>query len=130
MVVRGEGVEAVQELLRLRTAKSAGRTVEEGTSASIAFFTAPTGLYAYIRHVERRRDRFEVCYEMVPHDSRELTLHLAMIPLGTLTEGRYDVEFIRWPLETKYVDKGFEKAASRNEQNVCRSFRFVVIPRK
>ncbi len=94
---------------------------------SIAFFSHPCNYNIYLDHVERRGNVIKIRYRCVPHYTPEVTVHLALIPLGKLPAGVYQVEITQAPLDQKYLDAGFEPLSTEAAQKiVCQPFSFTV----
>jgi hypothetical protein len=101
------------------------RNLPEG-EFTLIFFSHPLSYYARLRAVERDDDRIIVRYQFEPHTTPESTVHLALIPLGTLAAGEYKVDYEQIPLDQKYRDKGFEPVHPQADDIVCRNFSFTV----
>jgi hypothetical protein len=91
---------------------------------TLFFFSHPMSYYCRLRHVERDGSKIIVQYQFEPHYRPEATLHFALIPLGKLEAGKYEVEFEQLPMEQEYRDQGFEPV--NPDDVVCRSFIFEV----
>jgi len=91
------------------------------------FFSHSFESYVYIRQVVQRGNAIEIRYSVVPHTERHVTPNFAIIPLGNLPAGKYDVTIIPLPLDQKYKQAGF-KPMSEDwlRRMVCGSFSFDV----
>jgi hypothetical protein len=99
-----------------------------GTDVSVVFFTLPIQPGMRIDSVERKRNLVSIHYLLVSHGMLEVSWKLALIPLGKLLPGKYQVEMVRLSKKEKdvnqrgypYVDPGIE------QRIVCRPFSFAV----
>lgn len=90
-----------------------------GSEISVVFFSYQFGSYVHLHRVEQRNNVIEVHYRFVPHRTREMTSHFALIPLGALPSGEYTVEIIQYPLDQQITDGGHDI--------ICKPFAFSVI---
>lgn len=101
--------------------------IVSGEEVSIAFFSHPCSYYIHLEKVERRDRLITIQYQTVPHFSAESTVHLALIPLGSLTAGKYRVEINQTPLAQEHIDAGFKPLSAEAAcRIVCRPFSFTV----
>jgi hypothetical protein len=56
----------------------------------------------------------------------EATVHFALIPLGELEAGKYQVSFEQLPIEQEWLDAGFESVPPSASELVCLSFAFEI----
>ncbi len=95
---------------------------------SVVFFSHSFDQYVHLDNVERRDKTIKIAYRFVPHETKQMTAHFALIPLGKLPVGKYRVDFVRLPLEQKYVDTGFRSVDSQwNNRVVCLPFSFEIV---
>jgi hypothetical protein len=59
---------------------------------NLVFYTTLGGPYTHIESIERTGPTIVVRYRLVSHNTREDTLHFALIPLGRLDAGTYEVK--------------------------------------
>lgn len=119
---RPELLEAVRDVLMGETKRT--DSFPAGSDITAVFFSS-SGLIIHIYHVERRANVVEIQYRFVPHEEDYMSEHFALIPLGKLPSGLYQVKVVLGPLEQKFVDAGFEQNPSA-AKNVSRSFKFEV----
>jgi hypothetical protein len=94
----------------------------------VVFFSHSFGQYVHLDKVERREKTIKIAYHFVPHETKQMTAHFALIPLGKLPVGKYRVDIVRLPLEQKYVEKGFKSVDSQwNNRAVCLPFSFEIV---
>jgi hypothetical protein len=74
---------------------------------TLVFFSYPAAYHSQLTKVEREGELISVRYRYQPHWSAESTVHFALIPLGRLPAGKYDVKFEQERMEQKYQDAGF-----------------------
>jgi hypothetical protein len=93
----------------------------------LVFFSHSFGQYVHLDNVERSGTKIRVSYRFVPHETKQMSAHFAMIPLGKLSPGKYRVDIVRLPLEQKYVAQGFKAIDRQWEARVvCQPFSFTV----
>ncbi|MGL4513735.1 MAG: hypothetical protein ACRCT8_11650 [Lacipirellulaceae bacterium] len=129
-VVRGAGFEALVEAHRPLLPEQAPVDVfRAGEPLSIVFSSRTYIWYVHVIAVKQEGDAFVVEYRFVPHETRELTSHLALIPIGPLTPGEYTVEMKALPHEAAWTAAGFPPVSPQVARRVvCSSFRFRVVP--
>ena len=77
------------------------------------FFSHQTGEAIRVHKVYRRGQRIEIFYRIRPRETANVTATFALIPLGKLTAGKYDV--------------GITSEQQRpSSQRVCTPFSFTV----
>jgi len=90
-VVSGIGREALINVKQaLDTSPPASISADE--EVTLFFFSRLSGSYVWLRNVKRSENRIIIHFEFVPHPEKILTSHFALIPLGKLAPGKYDVE--------------------------------------
>ena len=127
-VVAGQGKEALKNALRVMASnKPPKNTFSSGEELSVVFFTYSSSRYIHLKSVVKHHHRIELAYEMVPHKTKEVTEHFALVSLGKMDAGKYDVKFVRMPLTEKYERSGFTPVAQEHVNRiVCQSFSFTV----
>lgn len=98
---------------------------QSGKEYTLVFFSHPSSYYTRMRKIERNAGTITIYYQFEPHTTQESTVHFAIIPLGKLSEGDYNVEFRRIAEDKKYRDHGF-KLVDDASTIVCNSFSFSV----
>jgi hypothetical protein len=58
----------------------------------LIFYTRLSGYFVHLESIERVDNRFIVTYRFVEHPSRNLSFHFALIPLGKMSAGTYEIE--------------------------------------
>ena len=127
--VVGTGKEALRNAHTVLAKKQQPRqSFSTKANISLVFFSHSFGQYVHLDSVERREKTAKIAYRFGPHETKQLTAHYALIPLGKLPVGNYRVEIVRLPLEQKYVDQGFKPVDSQwNNRVVCQPFSFEIV---
>ena len=127
-VVVGQGEQALKNVLRVLASNRPPReTFSAGEELSVVFFAYSSSQYVHLKNVVKHHQRLELAYELVPHKTKEVTEHFAVVSLGKLNPGKYDVEVVRMPLAQKYAEAGFKPAPQEYvDRIVCQSFSFTV----
>jgi hypothetical protein len=108
-VVQGDESEALlQAFAVLVSHKEASSTVTHDLNTWIVFFAKDSGQYVHLRSVTRAGNKITVDFTFVPHDSKNLTRHFALIPLGKLPTGKYEVAIVNSPMDKRYLDQHFK----------------------
>jgi hypothetical protein len=100
----------------------------EGDEITIVFFSEPTGRLVRIQHVVRERTNVEIQYSIEP-EVYGFRFNLALIPLGKLPVGEYQVAMCQLPRkltsnEVKMGLKTFDEEWSRDF--LCKPFVFTI----
>ena len=92
-VVLGSGKDALQNAHDvLANAAKTKAVFPPKSDLTLVFYTKLGGPYVHIRSVEHSGQVITVKYRFVAHNTREDTIHFALIPLGQLREGKYDIK--------------------------------------
>lgn len=95
-VVEGDGRAALENMLR-GLINSPSQHVPTNTDLSLIFYTRFSGHYVHLETVERIGKRFVLTYRFVTHSTFNTSFHFALIPLGQLPTGTYEVEIKQSP---------------------------------
>lgn len=127
--VVGTEKEAVTKALAALVNKQQPRqTFLADAQVFVFFYSHSFGQYVHLDNVERRDKTVKIAYRFVPHATKQLTAHYALIPLGKLPVGKYRVDIVRLPLEQKYIDQGFKPVDSQwDNRVVCEPFSFEIV---
>ena len=127
-VVEGTDMDAITAAHSILTADTKPEdSVSEGVDASVVFFSYDFGSYVQLERIERAQNTIRIVYKFVPHDSQELTQHLAIIPIGKLDVGTYNVIVEKAPIDRKLVEQGYQDIpAKQASEFVSGSFKFEV----
>jgi len=98
-----------------------------GSEISVVFFSHGAGSYVHLHRVERQGNVITIRYRFVPHLTRNLSSHFALIPIGKLPAGKVRVEIIRSPIEKRIAEGGSQSVSVEDErQIICKSFSFSI----
>lgn len=124
--VEGEGRDAISGVLDVLVKNDAPRkTLSTRGKVSVVFFSNAAQPYVAVEKVRRSGNKVMVYYTVASHGHMDLTWELALIPLGSLPAGKYDVEVLRSP--NAKDQPGFPSVEPNIEKYiVCRPFSFVV----
>jgi hypothetical protein len=124
----GTGLDALKTAFEVLTGKSQrSDSLPSDGEVTVVFFSRQSGSHVQIYQVVRNGNIIEVRYRFAPHDDAYQTEHFALIPLGKLPRGLYQVKVVRGPMEDKNTSVGFtEKKDSDASRIVSRSFKFGV----
>jgi len=62
---------------------------------SLIFYARRSGLYCYLEHVGREENVVTLKYRFHVHRTGDVTNHFALIPLGKLSPGKYEVRMVQ-----------------------------------
>jgi hypothetical protein len=93
--VQGMGFEALRNSYEvLIEKKDPKRSFDANTEISIVFFSHEDNWYVHIQSVELKNKTITINCDMVTHETQETTRHFALIPIGKLTSGKYQIEVV------------------------------------
>lgn len=126
--VSGIGVEALQnaKAVLCKTVQP-NEKFDTTTPISVVFTSNQSVRYAHLVRVTRTDNVVEIQYRSIPHESRDLTSHFALIPLGKLLAGEYRVNVTRLP---ESDNRETAKNSVGTGRNVSKSFSFEVTEKK
>lgn len=95
---------------------------------TIAFFSYLSGSYVRLDGVGRERPVITIKYHFVAHATMDMSLHFALIPLGVLRDGEYEVKIVQLPSTILDGDEGMIRPSDPDAMKhiVCEPFSFVV----
>lgn len=94
---------------------------------TLVFYSHPAAYHVRLTKVERQGHDIVVRYRFQPHAYVESTVHFALIPLGKLPAGKYQVNYEQERFEQKYHDAGFLRVHEGQEHHlICRPFSFTI----
>jgi hypothetical protein len=128
LAVEGTGTEALKNAHAVITGKDPRPVfLSKDQEVSLAFFTMYTGYYIHVKKVTLSGNTIRIRYEFLPHISKDITQHFALIPLGRLHKGEFEVEIVGEPLAQKYIDRGWKEFDDEKKARVVSSsFKFEV----
>jgi hypothetical protein len=99
-----------------------------GQDISIVFYSYQAGCLVQIREVQRHGSVIQIRYQFVPHALASLTSHFALIPMGKLRKGNYEIEIIQTPMDRKLASRDAERINEAWErQLICKPFSFSIV---
>jgi hypothetical protein len=66
---------------------------------SLVFYARRTGKYVYLEKAQREGTVIKLQYRFAVHRTKEITAHFALISLGELTSGKYEVRMVQLPVK-------------------------------
>lgn len=127
--VTGIGQPAFHNALeRFESGKKPSGIFSTADEISVVFFSEPVGEnHVRIEQVVRKGKRIEIQYRLEPYLEKSISQTFALIPLGKLAEGAYQVEMRQLPRDKKYEKwpgTSVDEEWSRNY--LCKAFSFSV----
>lgn len=112
IVVNGTGNEAFENLSRAIKADPA--IFENGAASdfdaskpfTVVMFTAESDAYLYVEKILWDGEVLSVAYRVVPHLNREVTQHLALIPVEKTSASGLKVELLPFVVDDRFADLG------------------------
>jgi hypothetical protein len=99
-----------------------------GSEISVVFFTYQAGSRVELVHVERGNNVIQIQYRFFDDWLTMTTSHLALIPLGQLPVGRYQVEIVQSPMDGRFLCQDeCHVMADWGRRLVCQPFSFSVV---
>jgi hypothetical protein len=101
------------------------------SNVTLVFYSRLAGQYVHIDEVKKETNTIEIRYQFVPHLTTNSTWHLALIPVGKLPIGKYQVKITQssgGKDKTGHLVGGLP--TSEAQRIVCGSFSFSVVDRK
>jgi hypothetical protein len=128
-VVEGEVDSALRQVYDVLVKRERSNSqISVGDKAWIVFFTYSIGQFVHLKEVLREGHNIKIRYRLIPHSSKNLTRHLALIPIEALPSGTYKVDIVSTPLEAEFVASNYVAIPeSALKQRVCRPFNFSVV---
>jgi hypothetical protein len=112
--VQGTGFEALRNSYEvLVKKKEPKRSFDENTDISIIFFSRDDNWYVHLQSVEVKNKIITLNCNMVTHETQETTKHFALIPVGKLLSGEYQIEVV-----VSQVDKTGQPIPNPLEQGI------------
>ena len=126
-IVQGAGKSALQTAHDVLTNKQKHQSkFSDDSELSVIFFSYQFGAYVHLESVKESGKVIEIRYRFVPHETKEVTDHFAIIPLGKLEPGKYRVDIIRDRSDEKPVEAPAGPGQDWENKIVCKSFEFSV----
>lgn len=126
--VGGTGMAALREAHAVLVHGQPRRTeFRAGEEISLVFFSRNYGRYIQLNRVEHLASTVQITYDLVTHETSEVTSHLALIPITTSMQDEIRVEIrpaIDWALHS------LQEASTliHSVQTVCQSYTLEIRP--
>jgi hypothetical protein len=129
-VVEGRGLNALENMRVVLKADKPTNVVAEGSDAAIVFFMYPAGRDVQIREVSRIGGKITIGYCFVGYANRGSKTRFALIPLGRLPDGKYEVSFHQLPMlqkvGSKFIPYSPPRTAADANEMLSQPFTFEV----
>jgi hypothetical protein len=125
-VVQGDDLKALREAHAVLTGKQKPKgAVSSSKDVTLVFFSQPRSVEVQLIKIQRHDKVVEIQYRIAPFTEKYTELDLALIPLGSLPPGKYEVKITPAPavvrvgtnfyktLEPQQLDKSAEIYVSR-----------------
>ncbi len=124
--VLGTGLEALREAHTvLVEGRKPRNSFPGGSKISLVFFSHLSSCYVHLHQVNRQRTTITIRYQFVPHETKEMTTHIALIPIKGLLEDEYRIHVTQSPMERKFVESGFKQIDAAQARSIaCGPFSF------
>jgi len=100
----------------------------KGSLVSIVFFSKPAGSYVHLQQVESTENSIEIRYQFVPHRTRDVTQHLALIPFRTQSVNKIRVDIVQSPMAPEFTKWGIKPLRPDwAEEFISKPFTFEVV---
>ncbi len=128
-VVLGEGNDALRTAHEVLVGGDKPRVrLPAGQKITAVFFSYESPFYVHLDEVIRKECAIRITYRFVPHETKETTEQIALIPLGELAAGKYSVRVELNAMDKKYAEQGFSTPSKADALRiVCRAFHFIVV---
>src|SRR3972149_9633631 len=125
--VLGTGREALEAAATVfANSRKPRQSFPEGSEISVVFFSYRAGSRVQLVKVERPGKTIRVHYRFFGDGLMASTSHLALIPLGELPAGRYQVEIVQSPMGNRYTQAAGQIMKDWGDRLVCQPFSFAV----
>jgi hypothetical protein len=129
-VVLGKSGEALQGAYAvLAENKKPLAPIPENSEVSLVFFSHGIDYSTRLHNVQVDGHKIAVRYQFAPESVKDTIPNLALISLGKLSKGEYQVEISQVPMDQKFIKLGKKAPAEEDVRRfVCQSFDFSVQP--
>jgi hypothetical protein len=125
--VEGTDLEALKKAHAVLVGKQPRPTaLPKGREISIAFFSLYSPYYMSVTDIKKRGNTILIRYEYIPHSNTIQSRLFALIPLGKLPEGHYQVKIDHEPYEKRFAKYGKSGPNELVLGRVSTSFEFDV----
>ncbi len=126
--VAGNARDALKDIYSvLIEQKKTAASFSPSSDITLFFFSHMCAAYVRVDHVERKRNTIEIFYRYVPHSGKELTWHFALIPVGQLPPGNYQVTMTQLPVDMSLMHETTSEVDKKiGNKFVCKPFSFSI----
>ena len=126
--VAGDGLTALNEAKMTVVGGSVAKhSFRPNDQLWIVFYTRTCPYYVHIDAVERTTNSIRIEYRFVPHEETIVTVHFALIPIGRLSNGKYQIQMTEVPMDPKLRQLGYRPPTRDAAKSfVCQSSTFDV----
>lgn len=130
--VRGQGMDALREAHAVLNGRKPTNSLKPGVEVSLVFFTYWSAQDIHLVRVEQRTNIVQITYRRPPpvlmgnvaQFPEGETEHIALIPIGKLPKGAYQV-YVKEDIDSKGINP--LNLGRVNPLTICRSFGFDII---
>lgn len=122
-VVIGTGKQALEDIKKALDT-TPPTTLPANEELTLFFYSRLYGSYVHLKHVARSDKTVTIEFAFVTHRTKDMTNHFALIPLGKLSPGNYEVKIT--PSSNKRLSGKGWTLESAAKDFVCQPFRFLV----
>jgi hypothetical protein len=131
-IVPGGGLKAYRAAHAVLTGdKKVQRVIPDNDEVSLVFFSHPVQAGIELQKVVLRKNVIELQYRFIGRMERYLTSYFALIPLGKVEAGKYDVKVVQMPSVQKindvYIQNEPPLRSKTADQYISGSFSFEII---
>jgi hypothetical protein len=125
--VLGTGRKALEAAARVFAQNQKPRQLfPAGREISVIFFSYRGGSRVQLVKVEREGQTIRIHYRFFDDGLMASTSHLALIPLGKLPVGKYEVEIVQSPMGSRFRQAAGQIMKDWGDRLVCQPFSFSV----
>lgn len=130
--VLGTGREALQAAAAVfAQGQKPQQSFPEGSEISVVFFSYQAGSRVQLVKVERENNVIQIRYRFFADGLTAATSHIALIPLGDLPVGKYQVEITQSPMSGTFKHSSTGQVMSDwGQKLICQPFSFFVEDRR
>jgi len=104
--VPSEGISALNAVYDIIVGLHDRPTTVRAGEVSIVFFARKSGQYCHLEKVAREGNMITLTYRFHAHRTGDVSNHFALIPLGALEPGKYEVRHVQLPMAHPPTEEG------------------------
>lgn len=124
--VPGEGIAALNAAYDILVDNDERPTTVPAGEVTIVFFARQSGQHCYIEKVEREGNVITLTYRFHVHRTANVSAYFALIPLGKLNPGTYEVQMEQLPIARPVGEPSGLIEGERLKRTVSEPFSFEV----